>query len=407
MSCNCSASALRMFVRTVAQVNIPPYSPSLYSFHRVPQAASRYFSNSYALPYQRRYNLSVGAAIRQEGDIEAVARSASELSLSDDGIATSNQEAQLSKEPKPQSDLEASPSTLDSTNAVSPKHQTDQAANISIDYDNSFAELSSEAIEALAAEVAAAPRAEFEEDDAPFEASPPLPRAKQSSLSNKPTSQRAIQRLESESPNFTISYSSPLDRAWSSWERRSEDDAPADNWVPPKKEPWQIQKAKLKEKFPEGWNPQKRLSPDAIAGIRTLHAEMPEQYNTAVLAKHFKMSPDAIRRILKSKWRPDAETQTDREMRWFRRGERVWSKYAELGVKPPRRWRDEGIGRGKPEWKKRLASSHGGSDTKPALITTSRREGGFFGDDSSPPSITTRRSEDEMPELITTKRGDS
>jgi hypothetical protein len=134
---------------------------------------------------------------------------------------------------------------------------------------------------------------------------------------------------------------------------------------------------------------------------------MPEQYNTAVLAKHFKMSPDAIRRILKSKWRPDAETQTDREMRWFRRGERVWSKYAELGVKPPRRWRDEGIGRGKPEWKKRLASSHGGSDTKPALITTSRREGGFFGVDSSPPSITTRRSEDEMPELITTKRGDS
>jgi hypothetical protein len=391
-----------MFVRTVAQVNLPSHSPSPHSFHRAP---ARHFPNSLALQYQRRYNSSVGAAISAETHKQDVTKPTSEPSIPDDDIDPPNHEAQLRQKLNLQSDSEASPSaTLDSTNVV-PPNRTDQAASISID-DDSFAEFCPEAIEALAAEVAASPRTEFEELDIPSEASSRLQKETRSTLSNNPNPQRGLQESESKSPGFTITYGSPPDRFESSWERGSENDASADEWVPPKKEPWQIQKAKLKEKFPEGWNPQKRLSPDAIAGIRTLHAEMPEQYNTAVLARHFKMSPDAIRRILKSKWRPDAETQTDREMRWFRRGERVWSRYAELGVKPPRRWRDEGIGRGKPEWKQ-LASSRGSSVATPALVTTSRREGGYFGDNRSPPSPTTRSFVDEMPELITTKRADS
>ncbi|PYH78009.1 hypothetical protein BO82DRAFT_249753, partial [Aspergillus uvarum CBS 121591] len=59
----------------------------------------------------------------------------------------------------------------------------------------------------------------------------------------------------------------------------------------------------LKEKFKEGWNPPKKLSPDAIEGIRHLHQVAPEQFTTPVLAEQFKVSPEAIRRILKSKWR--------------------------------------------------------------------------------------------------------
>lgn len=112
---------------------------------------------------------------------------------------------------------------------------------------------------------------------------------------------------------------------------------------------WRAQKAALKEKFPEGWNPKKKLSPDALAGIRALHAQFPVEYSTEVLANKFEVSPEAIRRILKSKWVPDAEEEIERQDRWFKRGKQVWSRWAELGKKPPRKWRKEGIVR-KPFW---------------------------------------------------------
>lgn len=154
-----------------------------------------------------------------------------------------------------------------------------------------------------------------------------------------------------------------------------------DDWQPPKKEQWQIQKAALKEKFPDGWAPSKRLSPDAIAGIRALHAQMPEKYTTRALGEHFKISPEAIRRILKSKWQPNADEALDREKRWFKRGEKVWGRYAELGVKPPRKWRDQGIGKGKPEWRKRptwkTEAEKRAEEARsvPTLITTSEPGG--------------------------------
>lgn len=115
------------------------------------------------------------------------------------------------------------------------------------------------------------------------------------------------------------------------------------------REPWQIQKEALKKKFPEGWHSRKRLSPDALDGIRALHEQFPEQYPTWVLASKFEVSPEVIRRILKSKWRPNPEEETNRQTRWFNRGKDVWSQMAALGTKPPKRWRREGIVRD-PIW---------------------------------------------------------
>jgi len=112
---------------------------------------------------------------------------------------------------------------------------------------------------------------------------------------------------------------------------------------------WKVQKAALKEKFPEGWQPRKKLSPDALAGIRALHAEFPEIYTTEELASKFEVSAESIRRILRSKWMPSADEEMDRQERWFNRGKKVWSRWAELGKKPPRRWRAEGIVRD-PIW---------------------------------------------------------
>lgn len=111
----------------------------------------------------------------------------------------------------------------------------------------------------------------------------------------------------------------------------------------PRKEYWQIQQEALKAKFPEGWAPRKRLSPDALEGIRALHKQYPQEFTTPVLAEKFAISPEAIRRILRAKWVPTAEEEQEREERWFKRGKTIWSNLAELGMKPPKKWRREGV----------------------------------------------------------------
>ena len=111
--------------------------------------------------------------------------------------------------------------------------------------------------------------------------------------------------------------------------------------VPPSRQQWQLQKDALKKKFgAEKWVPRKKLSPDALEGVRKLHAQDPEKYSTEALAAHFKVSPEAIRRILKSKWRPSEDELAKRQMRWINRGKRIWSSKMSEGMKPPRRWRE-------------------------------------------------------------------
>lgn len=108
--------------------------------------------------------------------------------------------------------------------------------------------------------------------------------------------------------------------------------------------PWQVQKQALAQKFgSSGWAPRKRLSPDALEGIRSLHSQFPEKFTTPVLAGHFQVSPEAIRRILKSKWRPREDEEAERRERWNRRGESIWRQMVEIGIKPPKKWRDMGL----------------------------------------------------------------
>jgi hypothetical protein len=125
----------------------------------------------------------------------------------------------------------------------------------------------------------------------------------------------------------------------------------------PKAETWQTQKRALEEKFGEQkWAPRKRLSPDTLEGIRTMHTSNPERFTTPVLAEHFKVSSEAIRRILKSKWQPRPEEMEDRRRRWEARGERIWSTLAEIGTRPPKKWREMGVGKAEPgevpKWKR-------------------------------------------------------
>ncbi|KAF8960329.1 hypothetical protein BDZ97DRAFT_1318301 [Flammula alnicola] len=66
----------------------------------------------------------------------------------------------------------------------------------------------------------------------------------------------------------------------------------------------------LRKSFPEGWSPPRKLSREAMDALRQLNRAEPEQFNSAVLAEKFKISPEAVRRILKSKWQPSAEKRT-------------------------------------------------------------------------------------------------
>ena len=123
------------------------------------------------------------------------------------------------------------------------------------------------------------------------------------------------------------------------------------------RENWQIQKSALANKFgTAGWQPHKKLSPDTISGIKALHASDPASYSTATLSQHFEVSPEAIRRILRSKWRPSEEVAEERRVRWEKRGVRKWAELAEKGVRPPKKWRDAGVqweAKGKGKGRKR------------------------------------------------------
>jgi len=82
----------------------------------------------------------------------------------------------------------------------------------------------------------------------------------------------------------------------------------------------------IKDSFPQGWSPPHKLSRQAMDGLRVLHMHDPETFSTPVLAAKFRISPEAVRRVLKSKWEPSAEQRARllrRELRdkeeWIRR----------------------------------------------------------------------------------------
>jgi len=63
----------------------------------------------------------------------------------------------------------------------------------------------------------------------------------------------------------------------------------------------------LQKLFPSGWSPPKKLSRQAMDGLRHLHRFDPHTFTSPILAEKFKISPEAVRRILKSKWEPTRE----------------------------------------------------------------------------------------------------
>jgi hypothetical protein len=73
---------------------------------------------------------------------------------------------------------------------------------------------------------------------------------------------------------------------------------------------YQNYKSTIQEHFPEGWSPPRKLSREAMDGLRELHRFDPDTFTTPVLADRFRISPEAVRRILKSKWEPTREQRS-------------------------------------------------------------------------------------------------
>ena len=94
---------------------------------------------------------------------------------------------------------------------------------------------------------------------------------------------------------------------------------PKDNKIPL----WRQRDETIKKKINgERWNPTKKLSRENMDSVRLLKKQMPH-LTASDLGTHFKVSPDAIRRILKSKFRQTEEEAVKIQKRWERRGEMI------------------------------------------------------------------------------------
>jgi hypothetical protein len=120
-----------------------------------------------------------------------------------------------------------------------------------------------------------------------------------------------------------------------------------DNYTPvfdPTPSRWAQHRASMKTKFPEGWAPPHKLSRAAMDGLRALHAHDPDTFSTPVLADKFRISPEAVRRILRGKWQPTQEQRArllERERRY--RQDHIRSKRAmERTGEKENKWRKTG-----------------------------------------------------------------
>ncbi|KAG6212122.1 hypothetical protein E4U50_002013 [Claviceps purpurea] len=328
MKCACSSAPWRKFLQGLVQVhNVPAVAakPRFSTLSTACRAAPRLTTTS------TRFFGTTGARGQEESAAAAVVV---EGEVSGDTAATTTSAANTIKKTTPEETRPATKSTQNTSEQDKPTIESASTTETSATRDTSL-------------------RSRRPTETRKRDKTSATKQPHSSSSSTSPLS------TESTPPTHTRTRDSSKPRSRNlSYDEDSTSTVPAapsqDNGEKPQraKEHWQIQKEALKAKFPDGWAPRKRLSPDALAGIRALNAQFPEVYTTKTLADKFKVSPEVIRRVLKSKWAPSAEEEQDRQERWFRRGKQVWERQAALGIKPPKKWRVEGIVRDK-EWHER------------------------------------------------------
>lgn len=87
---------------------------------------------------------------------------------------------------------------------------------------------------------------------------------------------------------------------------------------------WKRHKYSMYDKFQgERWNPGKKISREQMATVRMLKQSLPH-LTASDIAKEFRVSPEAVSKILKSKWKPMNDEEEHRVMaRWKKRRARA------------------------------------------------------------------------------------
>lgn len=80
--------------------------------------------------------------------------------------------------------------------------------------------------------------------------------------------------------------------------------SPSPNTAKPE---WHKRDAAIKKRYGK-WNPTRKLTRDQMDDVKHIAAQMPH-LRTVDLAQYFQVLPEAIRRILKSKWQPSEQTE--------------------------------------------------------------------------------------------------
>jgi hypothetical protein len=366
MSCPCSLNTLRFFVRSVARIDLEASSQrttlrnsnavrgfATYQPHRLQRSARRNTPTGTSdqkpraenwVPFGNAPSTSEQLEQPNRWPVKANRRAASEEA---DSYNTTNTKHE------PEISLQGG-GLLDGFDG-DPNHLHQPVYDVSFStssppkLESAFEELTLESLDAIAAESNERPKPMI----------------------------RRMQKPKAQAEGFSIHYSAPPSAVKPKPQSQPIKEKPIseESYTPRQREQWQIQKAALKEKFgSEGWNPRKRLSPDALEGIRALHTQFPQVYSTSTLAEKFAVSPEAIRRILKSKWTPKEAEEESRKERWWKRGEKVWGRMAELGMKPPKQWREAGVGKvesGAPVWdRKKTKNKKGGIAVKTGWAKT-------------------------------------
>ncbi|PCH35258.1 hypothetical protein WOLCODRAFT_139830 [Wolfiporia cocos MD-104 SS10] len=96
-----------------------------------------------------------------------------------------------------------------------------------------------------------------------------------------------------------------------------------EHWKTPTAHEFAEHRRTMKKAFPDGWAPPRKLSRETMDAVRAMHALDPRMFTTPVLAEKFRVSPEAIRRILKSKWEPTKEVRAKMAER-ARRSREEW-----------------------------------------------------------------------------------
>ena len=95
---------------------------------------------------------------------------------------------------------------------------------------------------------------------------------------------------------------------------------------------WKKQTVAIKKKLNgHKWNPMKKLSRSEMESIRFLKSQF-SNLSASDLGHQFKVSPEVIRRILKSKWQPNEDEMVKIQHRWKKRGLRIHEMYETDGI---------------------------------------------------------------------------